>query len=299
MYLCYMDESGTPDVPGNTSHYVLAGVSIPVQCWKKCDTIIAKIKAKYNLIGKEIHVAWLLRTYPEQNRIPKFELLSYPERIQQVKSFRNTELLRLQRSNVSLYRQTRKNYNKTDSYIHLTYKERRDFIQELAQTVSSWEYARIFAECVDKAFFDPVRAQKSIDEQSFEQVVSRFQQCLRIPKIFARRDNNLGLLIHDNNETVAKKHTLLMKKFHATGTLWTSLDNIIETPLFVNSELTGMVQIADLCAYSLRRYLENQEEALFNLVFKRADRNKDKVVGVRHFTNNSCACKICAVHRNT
>ena len=296
MYLCYMDESGTPDVPGNTSHYVLAGVSIPVQYWKSCDKDIEKTKAKYGLIGKEIHVAWLLRSYPEQNKIPGFESLSLPQRIQQVNSFRNTELLRLQRANVSLYRQTRKTYKKTESYIHLTHKERQSLIRELAQVVASWNFVRLFAECVDKVFYDPVRYQKSIDEQSFEQVVSRFQQCLRVPAIFSTKDN-LGLLIHDNNETVAKKLTLLMKKFHKAGTLWTNLDNIIETPLFVDSELTGMVQIADLCAYSLRRYLENREEELFDLVFKRADRNKNKVVGVRHFTNPSCTCKICMVHR--
>ena len=29
--------------------------------------------------------------------------------------------------------------------------------------------------------------------------------------------------------------------------------HIIETPLFVDSTLTGMVQIADLCAYALKR----------------------------------------------
>jgi len=291
-----MDESGTPDVPGNTSHYVLAGVSIPVQCWKSCDKDIEKIKAKYGLAGKEIHVAWLLRSYPEQNKITGFEALSHPQRIQQVNSFRNTELLRLQRVNIPLYRQTRKTYKKTESYIHLTHKERQSFIRELAQVVASWNFVRLFAECVDKAFYDPARYQKSIDEQSFEQVVSRFQQCLRVPAIFSKKDN-LGLLIHDNNDTVAKKLTLLMKKFHKAGTLWTNLDNIIETPLFVDSELTGMVQIADLCAYSLRRYLENHEEELFDLVFKRADRNKNKVVGVRHFTNPSCVCKICTAHR--
>jgi len=86
-------------------------------------------------------------------------------------------------------------------------------------------------------------------------------------------------LIHDNNETVAKKHTVLMKKFHASGTLWTNLKNIIETPLFVDSQLTGMVQIADLCAYALRRYLENNETELFDLVFQRADRKGVMVVG--------------------
>ncbi len=60
-----------------------------------------------------------------------------------------------------------------------------------------------------------------------------------------------------------------MKKFHRTGTFWTDLKNIIETPLFVDSELTSMVQLADLCAFALRRYLENQEEELFSIIYKR------------------------------
>lgn len=296
MYLCYVDESGTPDIPGNTSHYVLAGISIPVQYWKSCDQDIGRIKIKYYLGDAEIHVAWLLRSYFEQNRIPNFENLSLLQRRQQINSFRTTELLRLQRQNRPLYFQTKKTYKQTKNYIHLTHTERRKFILELAQTVSNWGFARLFAECVDKAHFDPVRAKKSIDEQSFEQVISRFEQCLRITTP-GEPDNNCGLLIHDNNETVAKKHTLLMKKFHEAGTLWTGLKHIIETPLFVDSELTGLVQIADLCGYALRRYVENQEDDLFDLIFKRADRNGEKVVGVRHFSNKTCTCKICLAHR--
>lgn len=34
MQLCYVDESGTPDIPGNTSHYILAGLSVPDQYWR-------------------------------------------------------------------------------------------------------------------------------------------------------------------------------------------------------------------------------------------------------------------------
>ncbi len=116
----------------------------------------------------------------------------------------------------------------------------------------------------------------------------------------AKNDPNstsLGLLIHDNNETVAKKHTEVMKQFYKNGTLWTRIQRIIETPLFVDSQLTSMVQIADVCAYALRRYLENGEEELFDLVFQRADRKDGKVVGVRHFTKAGCSCKICSVHR--
>ncbi len=70
-----------------------------------------------------------------------------------------------------------------------------------------------------------------------------------------------------------------MRSFHVTGTLWTSVDHIIETPMFVDSKLTRLVQIADLCAYALRRCLENGESDLFKPVFKRADRIGDIAVG--------------------
>lgn len=122
--------------------------------------------------------------------------------------------------------------------------------------------------------------------------MSRFEQYLKtIP------GGSYGLLIHDNNETVARKHTALMKNFHEQGTLWTDIKNIVETPLFVDSQLTSMVQVADLCAYALRRYLENNENDLFDLIFQRADRRGKTTVGVRHFTNSSCSCKICSAHK--
>jgi len=89
-----------------------------------------------------------------------------------------------------------------------------------------------------------------------------------------------------------------MKEFHRKGTLWTKVQNIIETPLFVDSELTCLVQVADLCSYALRRYLENQEDVLFNLIFKRADRIRNTVVGVRHFSDSNCSCEICRNHNS-
>lgn len=298
MYICYIDESGTPDVPGNTSHYVLAGLSIPVEKWKDCDRDIERVKSKYGLNNKEIHVAWVLRSYQEQNKITGFESLSYTQRIQAITAFRTTELLRLQRvKNNKLYQQTRKNYRKTEAYIHLTAKERQNLILEIAKVLSNWGFARLFAECIDKIYFDPSRASNTINEQSFEQVISRFERYLKVANNGIFRSKRYGLLIHDNNDTVAKKHTEMMKKFHATGTLWTALNYIIETPLFVNSELTGLVQIADLCGYALRRYLENKEDTLFDLVFTRADRSGRNVVGIRHYTNKSCVCKICNAHR--
>lgn len=294
MFLCYIDESGTSDIPGNTSHFILAGLSIPITKWKYCDNQIAYIKKRFYLENEELHTAWILRPYLEQSRIPNFERLDKAQRISEVQRYRRAELLRLQRTNRSLYKQTKKNYQKTEAYIHLTFTQRKDLLKEVAECVSKWGFARLFAECVDKIYFDPSRRRDTIDEQCLEQLVSRFEHFL---KIADNGKSSYGLLIHDNNETLAKKHTNLMKRFHNRGTFWTSIKNIIETPLFVDSQLTSMVQIADLCSYALRRYLENGEIELFDLISQRADRKNEVVVGVRHYTDPTCVCTICVSHK--
>jgi len=295
MYLCYIDESGTSNIPGNTSHFVLVGLSIPIWFWKTCDEEVHNIKKKYSLDHAEIHTAWILRKYLEQKRVPNFDSLDYFERRSQAEQIRKSNLLRLQKEQLQKqYQQTKKNYRLTRDYLHLSLAERRQFIKELATCISDWGFARVFAECIDKIYFNPLLGNNNIDQQAFEQLVSRFEQFLQKA---ATPGQNFGLLIHDNNETVAKKHTALMKKFHTEGTLWVGVKKIIETPLFVNSELTNMVQIADLCAYSFRRYLENSESELFDLIFQRADRKGPVVVGARHFTSSSCSCKICSAHR--
>ena len=294
MYLCYIDESGTPETTGNTSHYVLAGLAIPVNKWKDAELDINKVKQNFGLENVEIHTSWLLRKYIEQSKIPYFASLSRDKRIYEVQKYRRAELLKLQNAkNKSAYNQTRKNYKGTEHYIHLTLDERKIFVHELAQTVASWNYARLFAECIDKIKYDPTRSNSSISEQAFEQVITRFQTCLQN---FSREGTQYGMLIHDNNETVAKKHTDLMKIFHVKGTFWKNIPNIIETPLFVDSNLTSMIQIADLCAYSIRRYLENGETDLFNLVLKRVDSKNLKRVGIRHFPGSGCSCVICQSH---
>ena len=295
MYLLYIDESGTSSIPGNTSHFVLAGVSAPIWHWKDCDREISLIKQRFRIPNAEIHTGWILRKYLEQSKIPRFSYLTDQQRRYEVEKFRKMELLRLQRTgNPKHYKQTKKNYAQTQDYIHLTFDERQKLIIEIAECISNWGFARLFAECIDKVHFDPSRAPHDIDTQAFEQIVSRFEQYLE--NIGTEENKYYGLLIHDNNETVAKKHTDLMIKFHKTGTLWTHVKNIIETPLFVNSELTSLVQIADLCAYALRRYLENNEDGLFSHIFKRADRKGNKVVGVRHFSPKTCTCEICTNH---
>jgi len=299
MYLCYVDESGTPDCPGNTSHFVLSGIALPIKRWKECDRQINALKDKHALSDTELHTGWIARKYPEQKKIPNFEKLTHGERRRLVTQYRQAELLRLQRSNNrKTYLQNKKNYRHSDPYIHLTHSERMAFLQDVADCVGRWKYARLFAECIDKIHFVSIVNPLPVDEQAFEQIITRLEAYLENTRNRKINDANYCLVIHDNNETSAKKHTELMHKFHKRGTFWRKIGNIIETPLFVDSSLTGMVQIADLCAYSLRRYCENGEGDLFGRIFPIADRNpRGVVVGARHFTRMDCKCDICVGHR--
>ena len=259
---------------------------------------MSAVLAKYGLVEAEFHTAWVLRKYFEQSKISGFEGMTYAQRRVAVGKERTAQLIALQRSQSSkAYRQAKKNYKHTEPYIHLSYAERVQLARDVADKIASWDFARIFAECIDKVYFDP-SSKRSISEQALEQVASRFDYYLNhIPKTGGQK--NLGLLIHDNNQTVAEKHTKLVREFHRDGTLWRDATNIIDTPLFVDSSLTRMVQVADLCSYAFRRYVENGERDLFERIYVRADRMKagGNVVGVRHFAERTiCKCIICETH---
>ena len=141
-------------------------------------------------------------------------------------------------------------------------------------------------------YFDPTKAIHATDEQAFEQIVSRFEYFMT--HVSRNGEDNYGLLIHDNNLTESVKLTSLMKSFHKRGTLWTKIRHIIETPLFVDSSLTGMIQLADLCALALRRYFENGETDLLDRIKPRFERRRKKIVSVRHFSKDDCPCFLCA-----
>lgn len=294
-YFCYIDESGTPELPGTSTHFVLVGVAIPLASWSEADHAITEILSRYGLSDSEIHTAWMMRKYSEQLKVPEFERLDWNARRSAVQRLRAAEIIKLRAGKPKSHRQAKKNYAHTEPYIHLSFEERLQVILEIARWFAQWSSALLFAEVIDKIHLDPTKTGRTVSEQAFEQLVTRFDT-------FLTKDCDaecLGVLIHDNNQTVAKKHTDMMRTFHKKGTLWSAIGKIAETPLFVDSRLTRMVQIADLCSYAIRRYVENGEVEIFKEIFQRAHRYNGRAVGVRHFTNRECECQICKEHRNS
>lgn len=287
MHICYLDESGTVDRGDASGHFVLVGLAVPAANWKVKDAQIDEIKAKFGLADKEVHTAWMLRDYPEQAAVPDFAQLSPDERRRQARAVRTQNLAKgraakAQRSLVI-------NYKKTADYIHLTRDERRDCIRQLADLIGSWGDARLFAEAQKKS---ALKNREGDFDEAFEQVVTRFNTFLR------NIGGSNGLLVQDNNETMAKRLTSQMRRYHREGTTWAKdIQFVVETPLFVDSSLTSMVQLADLCAYAIRRFFDNGEEDLLQRILSAFDRNGEKLVGARHYTRaEACDCRICVEH---
>lgn len=290
MYFCYLDESGTSESNG-TSHFVYLGIAVPANTWREKDHEIDSLKLRYNLKDVEVHTAWMIRKYPEQLQVPDFEKLSHEQR--------KTETLKKRQQNLSAWvvgkdpaqlKEKRKFYKKTEPYIHLTFEERKKFIQELADVIGGWNDSRAFCECVKKKNF----TSSDMYESAFQQVVTRFETYLSKTSY---KKVQQGLLISDNNETVNRRLTHLMRKFHVDGTMWRKIKHIVETPLFVDSTLTSMIQVADLMSFATRRYFENEESDLFDRIKLRFDRHNSRLVGIRHFTpSEKCLCQICMAH---
>jgi hypothetical protein len=308
MYLCYLDESGVPEIPGNSTHFVLAGIAIPIERWREADASISEIMAKYGLAGEELHTAWLLRKYLEQSKIDGFDAMSWDERRSQAARLRVAEIHRVRKLGIAKRNaQLKKVYRHTAPYIHLTFDERSRLAVEIAKAIASWEWAVLIASCIDKSFFLTKRDPDQVNTFAFSRVILQFAQFLEDAEGFgsiggedARQiasRHEYGLVIHDNNPTVALKHTQQMRQIRKH--LQTNIDRIIETPLFVDSGLTHMIQLADLWGYSLRRYVENSETNLFSTLHSK----KETVIGetrfpisrssVHHFAEPSCLCMIC------
>jgi len=292
MFFLYLDESGS-----NTTHFVLLGLAIPALSWRDKSSQVAKIKDAYQLSGKEIHTAWMMKQYIEQNRIRDFESLNHEDRRSAVEGRQQTALHWLSTAaNRKRLESKKKDIKKTRNYIHLTLNERRECIKQLVDLIGTWTDSRLFAEVIEVKEYD---MNMDAYESAFTNVISRFDNFLR--KISKPASSEFrGLVVHDSNKIVQHRLKDLMKEFHQKGTIWTEYTRIIETPFFVDSELTQMIQIADICAYTTRRFFENNETDLFDRTYGRFDRlpKRGTLTGMRHYTGKRyCECRVCADHR--
>lgn len=292
LYICYLDESGVIERGAGTSHFVLLGLAVPAETWKQKDVEISTIKLKHRLGTAEIHTGWMLRRYQEQEQLTGFEQMSETNRRLAVTQARAVALNAAAARGAKPARDLVKNHRKTSAYIHLTYPERVDAIRAVADAIGAWSDCALFSDAQRKDAHDARNQVNDIFDFAFEQVVTRFNTFLKRGGC-----NDFGMVVQDRNETASDRLTWLMRRFHERGTSFSEISRIVETPLFVDSALTSMVQLADICSYATRRFIENGEADLFDRIYPRFDRAGGKLVGLRHYTGKAqCACRICVDH---
>lgn len=291
MLICYLDESGVVERGAQGTHFILLGLALPATEWRNRDHAITKLKTVYRLRDAEIHTGWMVRRYPEQDRINGFDTLSDDDRRRAVRAERKVDLAKAQLRGAKAVRCLTVNYRKSDPYVHLTHAERLGLLRAVADEVGAWPEARLFADAQQKGA-SKTGAAHAILDHAFEQVVSRLHHHLEA------KDIPGAILVQDQNRAKSKHLTDLMRRFHVQGTFFTQIPRLVETPLFVDSGLTSMVQVADLCAYAVRRFFENGEADLFDRIYDRFDRKPNgTLVGLRHYTGEApCACRVCKDH---
>ncbi|HSK78064.1 MAG TPA: DUF3800 domain-containing protein [Thermoanaerobaculia bacterium] len=293
MYLLYVDESGVADPsPSQTSHYVALGLAVHVGTWFALTRRVKQLKRLYALEGDveklELHAAWLCRPYWEQDQIPGFADLSRKARYDAVMALRYEHQLRgWPHIPVKKVKAEKKDFRKTEPFVHLTLGERRAlYLKALSLIGEHRRGITLFGEALDKS---ALPSSVHAAHEAFSRLIDRFEVFLK-----NHEENPWGIVVVDRDEAHSSQYAELLARFQQRDHSQGGVDRVIEAPFFLDSRSNSGVQVADLCVYALRRYLENGEEEPFRCIFSKFFRMPSGLCGLRHFTNPGCSCLICA-----
>ena len=118
---------------------------------------------------------------------------------------------------------------------------------------------RLFAAVLEKAKFSG----QDIAQIAFEQVSSRFDQDLG--RLHRKGDTQRGLIVFDKCATERRLQTLA-REFKTSGHSFGVTRNFADVPMFVDSEATRLIQLADLVAFAILRHYEHDDSKFFDLI---------------------------------
>lgn len=182
---------------------------------------------------------------------------------------------------------------RTKPWDKMSRDEAKGVIKAVLQVITrSYETARVFACAVHKASYpgkDPM-------ETAFEDLCSRFD--LYLSRLREQGDRQRGLLILDNSahETSLQR---LSRDFRIVGTRWGVIRNLADTPLFIDSRASRVVQAADHVAYAVFRRYNAGDTQYFDIIAPKFDSDKGVLHGLAHKQTNNpeCMCPACMSRR--
>jgi hypothetical protein len=119
----------------------------------------------------------------------------------------------------------------------------------------------LFGAALDKSANQSV----SLNEELFTQITSRFDMLLK--RRYAKtKVPTRGIAIFDKS-TSEQQFQIWSQVFQKTGNHWGgTLVNFAEVPLFLDSKMSRLIQLADLIAYSIFRKYEYNDDTYFSRI---------------------------------
>jgi len=157
----------------------------------------------------------------------------------------------------------------------------------------SYESAKAFAVAIHK----PSYRNHDLVKLAFEDLCSRFDLHL-IRANTGRSSPDRGLLIVDKSSYESSLQKLAVE-FRSTGTRWRRLQYIVDVPLFVDSNASRLVQLADHVAYSVFRRYNAGDTSYLDKFMQRFDASEGEIHGLVHKQtfNQNCMCPACMSRR--
>lgn len=107
-----------------------------------------------------------------------------------------------------------------------------------------------------------------------------------------------GLMIFDQSRH-EKTVQALMTQYRTTGASFGKIRHLAEVPLFTDSKITRMLQLADFVAYSIYKRYESGQARFYDMLLPRFHQSGGKLHGLVHLSANhkNCYCQPCMSRR--
>jgi len=168
-------------------------------------------------------------------------------------------------------------------------EDRIEIIKKVLNIVkNSYDQNSLFACVVHK----PSYPKRDPMEMAFEDLCSRFN--LRVGRIFKTSgEAQKGIIVLDESsyETSLQK---MANVFICSGTRWGTLRDLAEVPLFANSKVSRLIQVADHIAYAVYRRYEVGDTSYLDIIISKFDSENGRLHGLAHKTSEpGCMCPAC------
>jgi hypothetical protein len=151
---------------------------------------------------------------------------------------------------------------------------RNRIIMDVLNLVACDRSIRLFASVIAKA-----AGSIDISGDMFTQVASRFDMFLG-RKYKKDKEAQRGIVIFDKSTeelTIQRLSNLFTHIGHQWGK---RLNNFAEVPLFLDSKMSRLIQLADLIAFSIFRYFEYNDDAYFSVIKNCFDADEKAIHGL-------------------